>query len=93
MRIYFKIFGWSLIILSIVVYISLLIEAFKYFIEILGSFLTSVLFILTNVIGPVFYIIWNWIDDSFPTDYFFLWLGAIVLFKVGIIINGLASEE
>lgn len=93
MRIYYKIFGWILVIPSFIVYIILWIEAFKFISEKIGSFFTIVLLILTNVVGPAVYIVWHWIDDSFPTRYFFLWLGAIVVFQIGMLIKGLASEE
>ena len=93
MRIYFKIFGWILIIPSVIVYILLLIEAYKFISEKIGSFFAFILLIFTNVVGPNVYIIWYWIDESFPTRYFLLSLGATLIFFLGRFIKGLASEE
>jgi len=93
MRIYFKIFGWILIIPSVIVYILLLIATTLVKINKIGSFFAFILLIFTNVVGPNVYIIWYWIDESFPTRYFLLSLGATLIFFLGRFIKGLASEE
>ena len=93
MRVYFKIFGWLLYIASIIIYLVLWFEAFKYISDKIGSFLTIILILITNVVGPVLYIVWHWIGDSFPTNYFFLWLGALVVYWLGSFVVGLASDE
>ena len=93
MKVYFKIFGWLLYIISIIIYFILWFQAFKYIATKIGSFFTIVLILITNVVGPVLYIIWHWISDSFPTNYFILWLVALAVYWLGSVIIGLVSDE
>ena len=93
MRIYFKIFGWLLYAVSFIIYLSLWFEAFRYIADKIGSFITIILILITNVVGPVLYIVWHWISDGFPSSYFFLWLGALAVYWIGSLVIGVASDE
>jgi uncharacterized membrane protein YeaQ/YmgE (transglycosylase-associated protein family) len=93
MKVYFKIFGWLLYIVSVIAYLFLWIEAYKYISDKIGSFFTIVLILITNVVGPLLYIIWHWIADSFPSNYFFIWIGALVVYWIGSFVIGLSSDE
>jgi len=93
MRVYFKIFGWLLYIVSGSVYLFLWIEAFKYISDKIGSFFAIVLILITNVGCPLLYIIWHWIADSFPSNYSFIWIGTLVVSWIGSYVIGLSSDE
>lgn len=93
MRVDFKIFGWLLYIVTAIIYLILWFRAYQYISDKIGTFLAILLVFATNVVGPVMYIIWYWIDDSFPTQYFFLWIGAIVAYWIANLIIGFSSDE
>lgn len=93
MRIYLKIFGWLLFIVSGLIYLFLWVEAFKFISDKIGTFFTILLLFISNIVGPALYIIWHWIADSFPTNYFLLWLGALVVYWFGSFIIGVSSDE
>lgn len=93
MKVYFKIFGWLLYIITAIIYLVLWFRAYEYISDKIGSFFAIILVFATNVVGPLMYIIWYWVADSFPTQYFFLWIGAIVTYWIANFIIGLSSNE
>lgn len=93
MKIYFRVFGWLLYAVSFIIYITLWFRAYQYISDKIGPFFAIVLVFVTNVVGPLLYVIWHWIADSFPSQYFFLWIVAIVAYWIAGLIIGLASDK
>ena len=81
-----KVFGgWVLCVAGFFTYLYLWITAYHYISEKLGSEFTIILLFFTNIIGPGIYIVWTWIDSSFPAQYFFIWMGALIVSRIGMV--------
>lgn len=93
MKIYIKIFGWLLYVVSFLVYIFLWFKAFVFISDRIGSIFAILLILLTNVLGPGLYTIWHWISDYFPLYYFLTWIGSIIVYWIGGFLIGISSEE
>ena len=86
MKIYFKIFGWLLCGTCLYTYILLWIYEDHYISVKIGSLLSLLIILVTNFISPPLYLIWHWIAFGFPTQFLFIWLGALASASTGIIL-------
>jgi len=93
LKVYFRVFGWTLVVFAFLIYFKLWIDAWKFISEKIGSFFALILLLFTNIVGPIVYIVWQWIDVGFPSKYFYMWIAATVILIVGNIIKGSASDE
>ena len=93
MKIYFKILGWIIIIPSVLTYLYLWIKALQYVSDKIGGFLATILLLLTNIIGPLLYIIWSWIAEGFDTRYFLTAIGAWIASIIGKALLSVGSED
>jgi hypothetical protein len=86
MKIYLKVFGWLLCAACLFMYMLLWTYEDHYISVKIGSSLALLLILVTNFISPPLYLIWHWIADSFPTQFLFLWLGALTAASIGILL-------
>lgn len=80
--------GWILAIASGLFYFILWLHAYSYVAEKIGGIITFILFIVTNIVGPLLYIIWHWIADGFDTPYFILWILCLIVWFLGQFLIG-----
>ena len=89
---FFQVIGWALILVGLISYLVLWIEAFEFYSKQIGTLLTWLLVLFTNIVSPVVYIIWVWISGEFPGRYVLILLGANIIFTLGNFINKMAQK-
>ena len=71
--------------MKIILFDNYAMEEFEMRVIITGG--TGMIIILvTNFISPPLYLIWHWIAFGFPTEFLFIWLGALASASTGIIL-------